>query len=76
MRPLILTTLIFLSLNSYGQKDTARARIQFKIIEYVNGNIYRKTLEAVDASGLAGNKIDLYFFKKQFELLITYQMNF
>ncbi|HWZ02100.1 MAG TPA: hypothetical protein VNX40_00745 [Mucilaginibacter sp.] len=66
MKLLILTALIFLSLNSYGQKDIVGKNIHFKIVEYIKGSFYRERIESVDTSGLAGNKIDLYFFRKYF----------
>ncbi|WP_295668208.1 hypothetical protein [uncultured Mucilaginibacter sp.] len=66
MKLLTLTALIFLSLDSYGQKDSAAKDIRFKIVEYINGNLYRKRIEAIDTVGLMGKTIDLYFYRKHF----------
>jgi hypothetical protein len=43
-----------------------RGKIKFEVIYYVNGNLYQKTL--IDTIDLAGSKVDLYFFKKHFDI--------
>ncbi len=61
----IILTLCFLK--SYGQRDTTRAKIQFKIIQYsFDRKKYMTQLKAADTISLPGNKIDLCFFRQHF----------
>jgi hypothetical protein len=68
MKQLCVMILILTALYSFGQKIATTQKAHFKIIEYSGGSVYRSQLKTVDTIGLGGLKIDLYFFKKYFDV--------
>jgi hypothetical protein len=66
MNRLVLLIITLYCANCYAQQTSIHNKVQFKIVEYINGNVYREKLTTVDTVDLTKRKMDLYFLREHF----------